>query len=151
VKGEVPVGVFTLPVGKAHVEREGAAGGLTLIGYGRGLQIALEAADRLQKEHGLSAEVINLRWLRPLDTETLVASVKKTNRALVVEEDWRSYGVGAEVAARLQEEAFDWLDAPVLRVAGAEVPMPYAANLERAAWPSADKVLAALRATQVIR
>ena len=112
--------------------------------------IAREAADLLEKEHGLRAEVINLRWLRPLDTETLLASVRKTNRALVVEEGWRSYGVGAEIAARLQEEAFDWLDAPVMRVAGVEAPMPYAANLERAAWPSAEKVVEALRAQNVI-
>ena len=151
LKGEVPAGVFTLPVGRAHVEREGQAGGVTLIGYSRGLQVALEAAERLEKEHGLSAEVINLRWLRPLDTATLVESVKKTNRAVVVEEDWGSYGVGAEVAASLQEAAFDWLDAPVRRVAATEVPMPYAANLERAAWPSADKVLAVLRDLRVIR
>lgn len=151
IKGEVPTGVYTLPVGQAQVEREGQAGGVTLIGYARGLHIALEAADRLAAEQGIQAEVINLRWLRPLDTDTLVQSVKKTNRAIVVEEDWGSYGVGAEVAARLQEAAFDWLDAPVLRVAATEVPMPYAANLERAAWPSADKVLAALRDIRVIR
>ena len=150
LKGEVPVAPFTLPVGKAHVEREGQAGGVTLIGYGRGLQIALEAADRLEKEHGLKAEVVNLRWLRPLDTETLVESVRKTNRAVVVEEDWGSYGIGAEVAARLQEAAFDYLDAPVLRVAAVEAPLPYAANLERAAWPSSDKVLDALRAQKII-
>jgi pyruvate/2-oxoglutarate/acetoin dehydrogenase E1 component len=151
IKGDVPTGVYTLPVGEAHVEREGQAGGVTLIGYSRGVHIALEAADRLLKEHGIQAEVINLRWLRPLDTATLVESIKKTNRAIVVEEDWGSYGVGAEVAARLQEAAFDYLDAPILRVAASEVPMPYAANLERAAWPSADKVLAALRDLRVIR
>lgn len=150
VKDEVPEGHYTLEVGKAHVDREGEEGGLTLIGYSRGLHIAREAADLLEKEHGLRAEVINLRWLRPLDTETLLASVQKTNRALVVEEGWRSYGVGAEIAARLQEEAFDWLDAPVMRVAGVEAPMPYAANLERAAWPSAEKVVEALRAQNVI-
>jgi len=150
LKAEVPVEVYTLPVGKAHVEREGQAGGVTLVGYGRGLVVALQAADRLAAEHGLEAEVINLRWLRPLDTETVVASVKKTNRVVVVEEDWRSYGIGAEVAARIQEEAFDWLDAPVARVAAIEAPMPYAANLEAAAWPSADRVLEALRALKVI-
>lgn len=149
-KGDVPVETYTLPVGKAHVERTGAAGGLTLIGYSRGLKIALEAAARLEADFGLDAEVINLRWLRPLDTEALVESVKKTNRALVVEEDWRSYGVGAEIAARLQEEAFDWLDAPVMRVAAVEAPMPYADNLEVAAWPSVDKVIEALRAQRII-
>jgi pyruvate dehydrogenase E1 component beta subunit/2-oxoisovalerate dehydrogenase E1 component len=150
VKSEVPSATFTLPVGKAHVAREGETGGLTLIGYSRGYQVALQAADRLESEFGLKAEVINLRWLRPLDTETLVASVKKTNRALVVEEDWRSYGVGAEVAARLQEEAFDWLDAPVGRVGAVETPMPYARNLEQLAWPSADRVIQALRAMKII-
>ncbi|MCB0217996.1 MAG: pyruvate dehydrogenase (acetyl-transferring) E1 component subunit alpha [Caldilineae bacterium] len=150
VKGEVPTGHFTLPVGKAHVERVGEAGGLTLIGYSRGLQVAFQAADRLEKDFGLKAEVINLRWLRPLDLETLIASVKKTNRALVVEDDWLSYGVGAEVAASLQERAFDWLDAPVLRVAAIEAPVPYAANLERAAWPSADRVIETLRAHKIL-
>jgi pyruvate dehydrogenase E1 component beta subunit/2-oxoisovalerate dehydrogenase E1 component len=150
LKGEVPLGLFTLPVGQAHIERAGEPGGLTLIGYSRGLQIALEAAGRLAEEFGLEAEVINLRWLRPLDVATLVDSVRKTNRALVVEEDWLSFGVGAEVAARLQEEAFDWLDAPVMRVAGVEAPMPYAANLERAAWPSVERVIAALRQQKII-
>ncbi len=149
-KGEVPEGVYTLPVGKAHVEREGNPGGLTLIGYSRGLKIALEVADRLAAEFGIEAEVINLRWLRPLDTATVIESVKKTNRALVVEEDWRSYGIGAEVAARLQEEAFDWLDAPVMRVAAIEAPMPYADNLELAAWPSVDRVIEALRKQRII-
>lgn len=151
VKGEVPEGPFTLPVGEAFVEREGAPGGLTLVGYSRGLQIALQAAERLAKDFSLEAEVINLRWLRPLDTATVVASVKKTNRLLVVEDDWVSYGIGAEVAARVQEEAFDHLDAPVLRVGLAEAPMPYAANLEREAWPSVDKVIAALQAARILR
>ena len=150
MKGPVPDEHYTLPVGKAHVEREGAEGGVTLVGYARGLHFALEAAEVLAREHGIEAEVINLRWLRPLDTDTVVESVKKTNRCLVVEDDWRSYGVGSEVAARIQEAAFDWLDAPVMRVAGAEAPMPYAANLERAAWPSAAKVLDALREQKVI-
>jgi len=150
VKDEVPEAVYTLPVGKAVVDREGAPGGLTLIGYSRGLHIAREAADRLAEEHGLKAEVINLRWLRPLDMATLVASVQKTNRALLVEEDHRSFGVGAEIAARLQEEAFDSLDAPVMRVAAVEAPMPYAENLERAAWPSSDRIIEALRAQKII-
>ncbi len=150
LKGEVPVGHFTLPVGRAHVEREGQPGGVTLIGYSRGVQIALQAAEKIERDHGLRAEVVNLRWLRPLDIETLVESVKKTNRAIVVEDDWASYGVGAEVAARLQEQAFDWLDAPVLRVAQVEAPLPYAANLERAAWPSALRVIQALADLKII-
>ncbi|MFN8423312.1 MAG: pyruvate dehydrogenase complex E1 component subunit beta [Anaerolineae bacterium] len=150
-KGKVPVGHYTLPVGKAHVERAGAPGGLTLVGYSRGLVIALEAAERLAKEFGIEAEVINLRWLRPLDHETVVESVKKTNRVAIVEEPWLSYGIGAEVAARVQQHAFDFLDAPIIRVGGAEAPMPYAANLERAAWPSAEGVIAALKANGIIR
>jgi 2-oxoisovalerate dehydrogenase E1 component len=150
LKGEVPVEHFTLPVGKAQVEREGQAGGVTLIAYSRGLQIALQAAEKIEKDFGLKAEVINLRWLRPLDTETLVESVKKTNRAIVVEDDWGSYGVGAEVAARLQEQAFDWLDAPVLRVAQIEAPLPYAANVERSAWPSVERIIQALRDLKIV-
>ncbi|MFN2251322.1 MAG: pyruvate dehydrogenase (acetyl-transferring) E1 component subunit alpha [Anaerolineae bacterium] len=150
VRGEVPTGVYTLPVGRAYIERAGDEGGVTLVGYSRGLQIALEVAERLAADHGINAEVVNLRWLRPLDTETLVESARRTNRVLVIEDDWRAYGIGAEVAAAIQEEAFDWLDAPVGRVAAAEAPMPYAANLERAAWPSVDKALAELRAMGVI-
>lgn len=150
-KGPVPSGHYTLAVGKAHVERVGAAGGLTLVGYSRGLVIALEVAARLAADHGLEAEVVNLRWLRPLDHETVVESVKKTNRIAIVEEPWLSYGVGAEVAARVQQHAFDFLDAPIVRVGGAEAPMPYAANLERAAWPSVDGVIAALKANGIVR
>jgi pyruvate/2-oxoglutarate/acetoin dehydrogenase E1 component len=150
MKGEVPDEHYTLPVGKACVEREGSPGGVTLVGYARSVHFALEAAEILAKEHGIEAEVINLRWLRPLDTDTVVESVKKTNRCLIVEDDWRSYGAGAEIAARIQEAAFDWLDAPVMRVGGAEAPMPYAANLERAAWPSAAKIIDALRAQNIL-
>jgi pyruvate dehydrogenase E1 component beta subunit len=105
---------------------------------------ALKAADELAKE-GIEAEVIDLRTLRPLDTDTIVASVKKTGRAVTVEEGWQQNGVGAEVAARIVQHAFDYLDAPVLRVSGKDVPMPYAANLEKLALPSAAEVVEAAK------
>jgi pyruvate dehydrogenase E1 component beta subunit len=106
---------------------------------------ALVAADELAKDN-IDAEVIDLRTLRPMDTQTLVQSVQKTGRCVVVEEGWQQSGVGAEVAARLMEHAFDWLDAPVVRVSGKDVPMPYAANLEKLALPSAAEVVAAAKA-----
>jgi pyruvate dehydrogenase E1 component beta subunit len=105
---------------------------------------ALKAADELAKE-GIEAEVIDLRTLRPLDTDTIVESVKKTGRAVTVEEGWQQNGVGAEVAARITQHAFDYLDAPVLRVSGKDVPMPYAANLEKLALPSAAEVVEAAK------
>jgi pyruvate dehydrogenase E1 component beta subunit len=106
---------------------------------------ALKAADELAKE-GVEAEVIDLRTLRPMDTETIINSVKKTGRAVTVEEGWQQSGVGAEVAARIMEKAFDYLDAPVARVSGKDVPMPYAANLEKLALPSVAEVVAAAKA-----
>ena len=106
---------------------------------------ALKAADELAKE-GIEAEVIDLRTLRPMDTETIVASVKKTGRAVTVEEGWQQTGVGAEIAARIMEHAFDYLDAPVARVSGKDVPMPYAANLEKLALPIVAEVVAAAKA-----
>jgi pyruvate dehydrogenase E1 component beta subunit len=102
--------------------------------------VALQAADLLSQE-GIEAEVVDLRSLRPLDMETVLASVRKTHRALTVEEAWRSYGIGAEIASRIQEEAFDDLDAPIRRVSGIEVPLPYAKNLEQAAIPDAQGVM----------
>jgi pyruvate dehydrogenase E1 component beta subunit len=105
----------------------------------------LKAADELAKE-GIEAEVIDLRTLRPLDTDTIVASVKKTGRAVAIEEGWQQSGVGAEIAARIMEHAFDYLDAPVARVSGKDVPMPYAANLEKLALPSVADVVAAAKA-----
>jgi pyruvate dehydrogenase E1 component beta subunit len=142
LKGEVPDQPYEIPLGQADVKRRGDD--VTLIAYARMVHVALDVAERLA-EQGVEAEVIDLRWLRPLDGETLIRSVKRTNRAVVIEEDWRSYGVGAEVAARIQEEAFDWLDAPVARVAAVEAPIPYARNLEQAALPDTDRVLAQLR------
>ena len=109
------------------------------------MSYALKAADELAKE-GIEAEVIDLRTLRPLDSDTIIASVKKTGRAVTVEEGWQQNGVGAEIAARIMEHAFDYLDAPVLRVSGKDVPMPYAANLEKLALPSAAEVVEAAKA-----
>jgi len=141
--GEVPkLGDYVIPIGKARVVRTGRH--VTLISWSNGMTYALKAADELAKE-GIEAEVIDLRTLRPLDTETLVASVKKTGRAVAIEEGWQQNGVGAEIAARLMEHAFDYLDAPVLRVSGKDVPMPYAANLEKLALPSAAEVVEAAK------
>jgi pyruvate dehydrogenase E1 component beta subunit len=134
---------YVIPIGKARVVRTGSH--VTIIAWSNGMTYALKAAEELAKE-GIEAEVIDLRTLRPLDTDTLVASVKKTGRAVTVEEGWQQNGVGAEIAARLMEHAFDYLDAPVLRVSGKDVPMPYAANLEKLALPSAAEVVEAAKA-----
>ncbi len=142
-KGEVPLDPeYLVPLGLAKVTREGSD--LSLVAHGFAAVRALEAAERLA-EAGISAEVVDLRSLRPLDVETVAASVKKTNRAVLVEEGWPSYGVTAELAARIQHVCFDYLDAPVERVGMAEVPLPYAKNLENAALPNVDRVVAAAR------
>ena len=141
-RGEVPQDDdYTVPIGVAEVKREGTD--VTVVAYSRMTVIALQVAQTLEQE-GISVEVVDVRSLRPLDRPTIVSSVKKTNRAVVLEEDWRSYGVGAELAATIQEEAFDYLDAPVLRVAGVEVPLPYAANLSQAAKPNAQNLIDAI-------
>jgi pyruvate dehydrogenase E1 component beta subunit len=142
--GEVPkLDDYVIPIGKARVVRSG--GHVTIISWSNGMSYALKAADDLAKE-GIEAEVIDLRTLRPMDTDTIVASVKKTGRAVTVEEGWQQSGVGAEIAARIMEHAFDYLDAPVVRVSGKDVPMPYAANLEKLALPSAAEVVEAAKA-----
>jgi pyruvate dehydrogenase E1 component beta subunit len=142
--GEVPkLDDYVIPIGKARVVRSG--GHVTIISWSNGMSYALKAAEELAKE-GIEAELIDLRTLRPLDTDTIVASVKKTGRAVTVEEGWQQNGVGAEVAARIMEHAFDYLDAPVARVSGKDVPMPYAANLEKLALPSVAEVVAAAKA-----
>lgn len=141
-KGEVPTEEYTVPFGKSRIAREGAD--VTMIGYGRQVNLLLKVAARLEKDEGLDAEVVDLRSIRPFDTETIVTSVKKTGRAVVVEEQWRWFSVASEVAAHLQEHAFDYLDAPVERVSGAEVPAPYARNLEIAAFPSEDNIIDAV-------
>jgi pyruvate dehydrogenase E1 component beta subunit len=141
--GEVPkLDDYVIPIGKARVARVGSH--VTLVSWSNGMTYALKAADELAKD-GIEAEVIDLRTLRPLDTETIVASVKKTGRAVTVEEGWQQSGVGAEIVARIMEHAFDYLDAPVLRVSGKDVPMPYAANLEKLALPSVAEVVQAAK------
>jgi pyruvate dehydrogenase E1 component beta subunit len=143
-RGEVPEDKdFVLPIGKSDVKRQGKD--VTLITYSKMLQITLKAAQQLAAE-GIEAEVIDLRTLRPLDMEPVYESFKKTNRAVIVEEGWRSYGVGAEVAARLYEECFDYLDAPIQRVAQKEVPLPYSAELEKSAIPNPNEVVKAVKA-----
>ena len=134
---------YTVPIGKAKIARAGD--NVTLVSWSMGMSYALKAADELAKE-GISAEVIDLRTLRPMDTETVVNSVMKTGRCVVVEEGWQQSGVAAEVSARIMEHAFDYLDAPVGRVSQKDVPMPYAANLEKLTLPSVADVVAAAKA-----
>jgi len=142
-KGEVPDDEdFLVPIGVSDVKRAGKD--VTIVSYSKMLQTSLEAA-KLLAEEGIEAEVIDLRTLRPLDTRPVVESVKKTNRMVVVEEGWRAYGVGAEVAARVTELAFDHLDAPVRRVAQAEVPLPYNRRLEQMALPQVADVVSAVK------
>jgi pyruvate dehydrogenase E1 component beta subunit len=142
--GEVPkLDDYVIPIGKARIVRTGSH--VTIVSWSNGMSYALKAAEELAKQ-GIEAEVIDLRTLRPMDTDTIVASVKKTGRAVTVEEGWQQNGVGAEIAARIMEHAFDYLDAPVARVSGKDVPMPYAANLEKLALPSVAEVVEAAKA-----
>ena len=134
---------FVLPIGKAKIARTGSD--VTIIAWSMGMTYALKAAEELAGQ-GIDAEVIDLRTLKPMDTDTIVESVKKTGRAVTVEEGWQQSGVGAEIAARILEYAFDYLDAPVVRVSGKDVPMPYAANLEKLALPSVEEVIEAAKA-----
>jgi pyruvate dehydrogenase E1 component beta subunit len=144
VEFDVPQGIdWVVPIGKAKVRRAGQH--VTLTAHSRMVGLALEAAEVLAGQ-GIEAEVIDLRTIRPLDRETIVESVKKTNRLVTVEEGWGPYGVGAEVCQTVIEGAFDWLDAPPARVHGEDVPMPYAANLEALALPTVDKIVAAVKA-----
>jgi pyruvate dehydrogenase E1 component beta subunit len=141
---EVPAeGDHLVPIGRARVARAGE--GVTIIAFSRMVQVALAAAAKLEAD-GISAEVIDLRSLRPLDIDAIIASVKKTNRLVSLEEGWSFAGIGAEIAALVMEQAFDYLDAPVRRVSGKDVPLPYAANLERLALPQIDEVIAAAKA-----
>jgi pyruvate dehydrogenase E1 component beta subunit len=144
-RGEVPDDPeFLVEFGQAHIMREGAD--VTLVGYSGSVWQAYRAAAMLEEQEGISAEVIDLRTLRPLDIDTVVASVKKTNRAVIVEDDWKFGGFAGEISAQLMELAFDWLDAPVARVCGKDVPMPYNRNLEFAALPSEEDVVEAVLA-----
>ncbi len=141
--GDVPeIDDFVLPIGKARVAREGSD--VTIVSYSRGVQFALSAAEMLAGD-GISAEVIDLRTLRPLDIETIIASVKKPNPLVTVEEGWQHMGVGAEIGWQVTQHAFDYLDAPPMRVTQEDVPLPYAANLEALSLPNADKVVAMVR------
>jgi len=138
LRGEVPDGDYTVPLGKAAVRRQGAD--LTIVAVSRQAVLVGVAAEKLEEED-VDAEVIDLRSIRPIDWKTITQSVRKTNRLLVVEEGWPTYGVGAEIAAGIQERCFDDLDAPILRLGGAEVPMPYNQELEKTAIPSADDIV----------
>jgi len=142
VRGEVPEEETLIPIGKSRVQRPGSD--VTIVTYCKGLELSLKAADELAKE-GVQAEIVDLRTLRPLDMEPVLASFKKTNRAVIVEEGWKSYGVGAEVSSRLYEEAFDYVDAPILRVAQKEVPLPYNRALEQLALPQVPDIVAAVK------
>ncbi|MDK3158931.1 transketolase C-terminal domain-containing protein [Kamptonema cortianum] len=137
----MPEEEYFIPVGKSDVKRQGKD--VTLVSYARGVEWSLDAANTLAKE-GIEAEVVDLRWLRPLDLEPVVESFKKTNRCVVVEESLPRYSVGSEIAAQLQEMAFDYMDAPIKRVSAMDVPLPFAAELEMMALPNAQKVVQAV-------
>jgi pyruvate/2-oxoglutarate/acetoin dehydrogenase E1 component len=141
-KGEVPEGEYLIPIGQAEIKREGKD--ITLIAWSKMVFLALQAAKQLESE-GIEVEVIDLRTLRPLDIETIVNSSKKTSRVVIVEEGWPFAGVGAEIAYQISQKAFGYLDAPIERVTGLDVPMPYAKNLEHAVLPDLEKVIAAVK------
>lgn len=141
-RGEVPDEDFTVPIGQSIVQREGQH--VTLVTYSKMVNYCMQAANQLSKE-GIEVEIVDLRTLRPLDMQPVIASFKKTNRAVIAEEGWRSYGVGSEVAARIYEEAFDYLDAPIQRVAQKEVPLPYNRRLEQLALPQVEDIINAVR------
>jgi pyruvate dehydrogenase E1 component beta subunit len=143
LRGEVPEDEdYLVPIGKSDVKREGSD--VTIVSYAQGLQVALEAAEKLSKE-GIEAEVVDLRTLRPLDMEPVLASFKKTFKGVVVEEGYATYGVGAEIVARIQEEGFDYLDAPVKRVSQLDAPLPYSQALEQSALINPDRVIQAVK------
>jgi pyruvate dehydrogenase E1 component beta subunit len=142
VRGEVPEEDYTVPIGKSDIKREGSD--VTIVTYGEGLHVSLEAADILAKE-GVEAEIIDLRSLQPLDLSLALESFKKTFKAVVVEFGHQTYGIGAEIVAQVQEKAFDYLDAPIKRVAQVDVPAPYSGELERSALPDAQKVVTAVK------
>ena len=141
-KGEVPDGEVLEPIGVSKIQRPGRD--VTLVTYSKMLQVSLQAAEQLAQD-GIEVEIVDLRSLRPLDMGPVLDSFRRTNRAVIVEEGWRSFGVGAEVSARIYEEAFDYADAPIVRVAQKEVPLPYNRDLEQAALPQLADVIAAVR------
>lgn len=142
MRGEVPEGEYTVPIGKSTIQRPGKD--VTIVTYSKMLEISQKAAGQLAGE-GIEAEIVDLRTLRPLDMAPVIESFKKTNRAVIVEEGWKSFGVGAEVAARIYEQAFDYVDAPIQRVAQKEVPLPYNRTLEQLAIPKPEDVVAAVK------
>ena len=141
-RGEVPDGDYTTPIGQSKIQRPGRD--VTLVTYSKMLEISNKAADQLSKE-GIEVEIVDLRSLRPLDMGPVLESFKRTNRAVIVEEGWRSFGVGSEIASRLYEEAFDYVDAPIQRVAQKEVPLPYNRTLEQMALPQVEDVIRAVK------
>lgn len=142
MRGEVPEGEYVIPIGKSKVQRPGKD--VTIVTYSKGLEISMKAADELAQT-GVEAEVVDLRSLRPLDMDPVIESFKKTNHAVIVEEGWKSYGVGAEISSRIYEQAFDFVDAPVRRVAQKEVPLPYNRTLEQSALPQVADVIEAVK------
>ena len=143
MRGEVPDGDYTVPIGKSTVQRAGKD--VTIVTYSKMLDVSMKAAEQLSKDAGIEAEIVDLRSLRPLDMEPVLESFKKTNRAVIVEEGWQSYGVGAEVQSRIYEQAFDYADAPIKRVAQEEVPVPYNRTLEQMALPQMSDVISAVK------
>ncbi len=141
-RGEVPDGDYTVPIGISKVQREGSD--VTIVTYSKMLELSMIAAEQLAAD-GINVEIVDLRSLRPLDMGPVIESIKKTNRAVVAEEGWKSYGVGSEVVSRIYEQAFDYMDAPVVRVAQKEVPLPYNATLEQMALPQVADIIAAVK------
>ena len=142
VRGEVPEEDYTIPIGTSNIHREGSD--VTIITYSKMLEVSTKASKQLEDE-GIDVEIIDLRTLRPLDMEPVIKSFKKTNRAVIVEEGWRSYGIGSEVTSRIVEIAFDYIDAPIKRVAQKEVPLPYNRELEQSALPQVEDVVNAVK------
>ena len=141
-RGEVPEGDYVIPIGKSTVQREGSD--VTLVTYSKMLEVSTKAADQLSKD-GIEVEIVDLRSLRPLDMDPVIESFKKTNRAVVVEEGWKSFGVGSEVVTQIYEQAFDYVDAPIKRVAQLEVPLPYNRTLEQMALPQVEDIVKAVK------
>jgi pyruvate dehydrogenase E1 component beta subunit len=141
-KGDVPAEEYYLELGKAHIAKEGSD--VTLVGFGKIMKVVHAAAAELEKE-GISAEVIDLRTVRPIDYATVINSVKKTNRLVLIEESWPLGSISTEVAFKVQKDAFDYLDAPILRIMGGDVPLPYAPTLIQEYLPNAEKVVKAVK------
>ncbi|HSM25112.1 MAG TPA: transketolase C-terminal domain-containing protein, partial [Anaerolineaceae bacterium] len=142
VRGEVPDGDYVIPIGKSTVQRPGDH--VTIVTYSKMLELSLKAAEELSKD-GIEVEIVDLRTLRPLDMDPVIESFKKTNRAVIVEEGWKSFGVGSEIASRIYEQAFDYVDAPIKRVAQKEVPLPYNRELEQMALPQVEDIIKAVK------